>query len=210
MLTTILRYAVPVSFIFSFCLLTIQTLRTSRFGKPRLYSEGAGDPKKGVIYSFGKGMMPWEKESARKHLPTYIAGMVYHAGIFSALGWCFSLVFRISLPDFVVFVLQVCMAVGFILGLGLLIKRIVNLPVHAISFPDDYVSNIVVDFFLLTGLLASRWNEAVPAFFVVSIITFLYMPMGKIRHCFFFFYSRFLFGRYFGRRGVFPHTPTGR
>jgi len=37
-------------------------------------------------------------------------------------------------------------------------------------------------------------------------VMFLYIPVGKIRHCFFFFYSRILFGLFYGRRGVLPQN----
>jgi hypothetical protein len=206
---TILRYAVSAAFILSLLLLTWQSIRTARFGKRPLFSRAAGQAGKGVIYAFGQGMMPWEKESARRHLPTYAAGMVYHGGIFSAIGWCFSRVFQLPLPGFVVGALQILMALGVLVGIGLLFKRLLKLPLRSISFPDDYLSNILVDVFLLSALLSTLSDRILPVFFVLAVITFLYMPLGKIRHCFFFFYSRILFGCYFGRRGVFPHQETG-
>jgi hypothetical protein len=33
----------------------------------------------------------------------------------------------------------------------------------------------------------------------------VYIPLGKIRHCLYFFFSRTFFGKFFGRRAVFPH-----
>lgn len=204
----LLRYAVLIMFIFGLTALAIQVFRGRRFGKRILHSEGTGDPLKGISYAMGKGMMPWEKESASRHLLTYVAGMLYHAGIFAAIAWSLSLALGISLPVIPVYILAGFILSGFLFGLGLLIKRILKLPMRSISCPDDYLSNILVDAFLLSACLSTLWSGLIPLFLIMSILTFFYMPMGKIRHCFYFFYSRILFGSYFGRRGVLPHKTT--
>ena len=82
---SILGYGVFASFILSLILLTAQVLRARSFGRRLLYSLPEGDPRKGVSYALGRGMMPWEKESAAKHLPTYLGGVLYHAGVFAAV-----------------------------------------------------------------------------------------------------------------------------
>ena len=200
----ILRYSVVAAFFFSLVLLTFQVLQTFSFGRRKLHSQAGGKPWQGVAYSFGRGMMPWEKESAAKHLPTYLAGMVYHAGIFAAILSVFLLAAGIRPPGPAVAVFRILLAAGFLSGAGLLLKRAVNPKMRHISCPDDFVSNLLVDGFVFLGLLSSWLAAAEPVFFTVAILTFLYMPLGKIRHCFFFFYSRLLFGSYFGRRGVLP------
>jgi hypothetical protein len=200
----ILRYGVLISFFISIVLLTVQVLQTFSFGRRRPHSQPEGNRWRGVAYAFGRGMLPWEKESAARHLPTYIAGMLYHGGIFAAVLAVLSVAAAIHISEVILLFLQVLMAVGILAGTGLLLKRAVKSPMRHISCPDDYAANVLVDIFILTGLLASRLDAAVPAFLVIAILTFLYMPLGKIRHCFFFFYSRFLFGSYFGRRGVLP------
>ena len=53
----------------------------------------------------------------------------------------------------------------------------------------------------------SGWQKgdgAEKAFVGVSIALAVYVPLGKIRHCLFFFPTRYFFGSYFGRRGVLP------
>jgi hypothetical protein len=37
-----------------------------------------------------------------------------------------------------------------------------------------------------------------------AIVLLLYVPLGKIRHCLFFFATRYHTGIYFGRRGTLP------
>lgn len=209
-LMTVLRFGVFISFGLSLILLTIQVLHTQSFGRKRLLSRPSGNPRKGITYAFGQGMLPWEKESAAKHLPTYIAGMLYHAGIFATILTVLALATQVKLPRVTIPFLQVMMAAGFVAGTGLLLKRAVKPQMRYISCPDDFGANIIVDIFLLAGLLASWRAAALPIFFIIAIMIFLYMPVGKIRHCFFFFYSRLLFGSYFGRRGVLPRRRPAR
>lgn len=45
-----------------------------------------GSPKRGVLYAFTFGMMPWAKESTRRHMLAYLRGVGFHAGIFAGLG----------------------------------------------------------------------------------------------------------------------------
>ena len=207
-LMTVLKFGVFISFGLSLILLTAQVLHALSFGRRRLLSRPAGNPGKGIIYAFGQGMLPWEKESAARHLPTYVAGILYHAGIFAAILTVLAPAAGVKSPPAAIPFLQVMMAAGFLAGAGLLFKRAVKPQMRYISCPDDFVANILVDIFLLAGLMAS-WHAAILlAFYIVATVTFLYLPLGKIRHCFFFFYSRLLFGSYFGRRGVLP--PGGR
>ncbi len=200
----ILRYAVAVSAFVSLSALTYLVFRTLTFGRKPLLSRPQGNPYAGIAYALGRGMMPWEKESASQHLPTYMAGIGYHFGIFAAIFYALILAVFGRLSGHALVVLRAAMAAGFALGAGLLLKRALKPPMRFLSCADDYASNVLVDLFLLLGVLATFFKVLLPAFLVWSILVFLYMPLGKIRHCFFFFYSRILFGSYFGRRGVLP------
>jgi len=78
---------------------------------------------------------------------------------------------------------------------------------RGISCPDDFAANVLVDL-LLAAAIASLWIPGADAVLLATAaLLFLYIPLGKIRHCFFFFYSRILFGIFFGRRGVLPPRP---
>ncbi|MBN2410009.1 MAG: hypothetical protein JXE07_09750 [Candidatus Aminicenantes bacterium] len=210
MIMTVLRAGVLIALIISLVSLTIQVLQTFSFGRRRLYSNAEGSRSSGVAYALGRGMMPWEKESAARHLPTYVAGMIYHAGIFAAIVFALLLAAGVRPPDLMVVILRILLAAGFLAGAGLLLKRIVHPKMRFISCPDDYVSNFLADAFVFCGLLSSWSSGSSPLFLIVAILTFIYMPLGKIRHCFFFFYSRILFGSYFGRRGVLPRRSPVR
>ncbi len=155
-------------------------------------------------------MMPWEKESAKKHFLTYIAGVLYHCGLFAALFYIFSLMVPFALSPDLISILRVLIAVGIFCGLGLLVKRIYLKYMKTLSCLDDYVANILVDLVLILAFVVTFEKNMRSILFLATIILFLYIPLGKIRHCLFFFYTRVLFGIFFGRRGVFPHKSISK
>jgi len=197
-----LRYGVIFSFFISLLSLAILIWRTFSFGRRPVHAASAGEARRGVAYALGRGMMPWEKESAQKHLPTYVAGVFYHSGVFSGMLYLLSLVVPFGLATFLLQILRILMVVGILCGVGLLIKRLTLGYMRAISCADDYVSNALVNSFLVLVLLDSFLSGFRSILFLITIILFLSIPLGKIRHCFFFFYSRILFGQFYGRRGV--------
>jgi len=201
---SLLRFGVIFSFLFSIISLSILVLKTFSLGKKPLYAEPRGDAKKGVLYAFGRGMLPWEKESSSKHLPTYISGMLYHTGIFAALFYLISLIFSLELSRLFISILRLLVFLGFLGGFTLLFKRIFLPTMRKISCPDDFAANTIVDLFLILAFVHTYLVRATPLFFLLAIVLFLYIPVGKIRHCVFFFYARILFGLFYGRRGVLP------
>ena len=101
-------------------------------------------------------------------------------------------------------VLRVGLAAGFASGLGLLVKRAALPLARALSRFGDYAANFLVDIFVALALAAALDPRPTIPFMALSVILFLYIPLGKIRHCLFFFRSRIKFGRLLGRRGVLP------
>lgn len=203
---SLLRYGVILSFFFSVAALSVLILNTFSYGKKALYARPRGDQKKGIFYALGRGLMPWEKESTRKHLPTYAIGISYHLGIFSAFFYLFSLIVPFRLSVVVIFLLRIFIFLGLFCGFALFIKRILQTPLRKISCPDDFTSNLLVDIFLVLAFAHTIISSLQSFFYLTAILLFIYIPLGKIRHCLFFFYIRILFGLFFGRRGVFPRN----
>ena len=200
----ILRIGVLCASLFSLGFLIGLLHRVRSFKDPGLKAEPRGLERRGIRYAFGRGMLPWEKESASQHLLTYVGGFIYHFGIFAGLLWLYSQVFAFSWGHFPLLVIRVLLAAGLVFGLGLFIKRSALPMMRGISCADDYVANLLVDGFLLSALLSTFSDPLLRLLYAVSIMMLVYLPLGKIRHCLFFFYSRILFGRFFGRRAVFP------
>jgi len=207
-MVTWLKYGVILSVFFSFFLLIYLITKTFSFGTKELNSQPSGNRKKGVMFAFGRGMMPWEKESAKKHLLTYGAGIIYHSGIFSAFLLLLLDLFSVKAPSLLNSLFIVFMTSALVCGIGLLLKRSLFKSMRSISSPDDFISNILVNSFLLISVIHFFVIPIKIPLYSAGIILFMYIPIGKIRHCFFFFYSRILFGSFFGRRGVYPLPRT--
>ena len=198
------RWGVILSGLFSAAALAYLILKARSLGRKPFFSTPQGRPGQGIAYALGKGMMPWEKESARLHLLAYLAGILYHLGIFSGFAILFLKVFSLHLPPLGQNILRLGLGLGLLSGVGLLFKRTLMANIRRLSRPDDFGANVFVDIFLAAALAASLNARAVTFLMGYSIFLFLYIPAGKIRHCVFFFYSRVLFGWFFGRRGVLP------
>lgn len=174
--------------------------KAKSFGTRTLFSKPAGEVMAGVRYAFTKGMAPQAKESVRMNPLSYLAGMLYHTGIFAAF---VLLVARIAgLSTFKS--LGIVAMAGALGGVALLIKRLVKAHLRGISCPDDYVSNVLATAFPLLAGAACFIPNLASLWLVETMVLLIYAPLGKIRHCLFFFSTRYFFGAFFGHRGVFP------
>ncbi len=180
-------------------------VRTFGFGRPRYFSQARGRVRGGVIYAFGRGMI--EKESVALHRPTFFGGVVYHGAVFAGLAYLAWVVFRIPAAPPLWFFRPIFL-LGVLIGLALLAKRIISPYLRKLSCPDDFFANALVDVFLAVSLLHTFFPALEPWLFSLSVFLFLYIPLGKIRHCFFFFYTRLIFAVHFGRRGSLPGSSS--
>ncbi len=178
--------------------------KTKGFGKRTLFSKPAGSPRKGALYAFTRGMAPWAKESVMLNLPSYVAGMAFHAGVFSAFGLMCLALLGFELPFFLLVIAQVFTLLGAIGGLSLFVKRIVKAELRGLSCPDDFVSNLLSTAFALLAFLWTLVPSMESLWLAEGALLLIYAPIGKIRHCLFFFTTRYHLGAFFGRRGTFP------
>ncbi len=183
--------------------LVLMVFRTYSFGRREYLSAPRGYGGKGLIYAFGRGML--DKESVSRHRPTMAGGALYHMAIFAGLAYVLwtALPLRISPP---LWAFRPLLLVGAVVGLSLFVKRTAKPHLRRLSCPDDFFANLFVDAFLLLALLHTFFPALEPVLLGFSVLLFIYIPLGKIRHCFFFFYTRIVFGLHFGRRGALPGT----
>lgn len=199
-----IKEGVLVAFLFALVFFIYLLFQTVSFKSRIYYALSRGDEKKGALYALGPGLLPWAKESASRHLGVYLIGIAYHTGIGAGFVFLAASLFDLNISPLGRLLLAIFTAVGFISGLGLFFRRLSQKSLRFISCPDDYLANLLVDLFLglafscLLGWISTVW------FFLGAIVLFFYLPLGKIRHCIFFFISRVFFGRFFGRRGVLP------
>jgi len=178
---------------------------TKRRALPADKSPIKGNISHGITYAFTQGMMPWAKESTRIHMIAYLRGIGFHAGIFTAIGAVIISPFWKYLPPLLSLFLFWILSLGALLGVAGGILRITEQNLRGLSLPDDHFAVWLTTLFMaVTGLAVINPAFIIPMY-IISAITFVYIPLWKIRHCLYFFFSRIFFGKSFGRRAVFPH-----
>lgn len=163
-----------------------------------------GSAWRGVLYAFTLGMAPWEKESTRIHWVAYLRGIFFHLGIFAAF---FVLLILLWLqwshwPAWLAWPLIGFTGLGAIFGFAGLPMRWLEPNSRSLSLPDDYASVALTSLFIALSTLVIFFTGLLPVYFLVAMVLGIYIPYSKIRHCVYFFYSKFFFGLGFGRRGV--------
>ncbi len=164
-----------------------------------------GSLPKGIQYAFTTGMMPWAKESTRIHMIAYLRGIGFHVGIFTAIGAVILSPFWGYLPPLLSLLLFWVLILGALLGAAGGVMRIAEHNLRGLSLPDDHFAVWLTTLFIAVAGLAVLNEAFMIPMYIVSAIVFVYVPLGKIRHCLYFFFSRLFFGKFFGRRAVFPH-----
>jgi hypothetical protein len=147
-------------------------------------------------------MAPWEKESTRKHWIVYLRGIFFHVGVFAAYVVVFLAPYLDRFVAPVTWALMALTAAGAVFGFAGIYLRLAGENERVLSLPDDYFAVFLTSLFALLACGALFSPVVLPAFYVVTGLLSAYVPFGKIRHCAYFFYSKFIFGKGFGHRGV--------
>jgi hypothetical protein len=205
-LLLLFQFLAVAAAIFCLAAFSVRLRNFARLALPGDRSTPRGSVKAGVVYALTLGMMPWAKESTRRHALAYMRGVGFHLTVFISLG-----VFLISpwlghVPTVLRIALAAVTGIGTVLAFLGFLSRFIEKSLKALSTPDDYFAILLVSLFLAACALALANLALLPLFYLVSALLLVYMPLGKIRHCIYFAFSRLFFGRFFGRRGVYPHN----
>jgi hypothetical protein len=173
------------------------------------FSRPRGSVVRGVLYAFTLGMAPWEKESTRIHWIAYLRGIFFHLGIFTAFAVLLASPWLEIIPGLLLKIAMALTGIGALFGFAGIFMRLSGPNERLLSLPDDYASIILTSLFTALAWLVMFWKPALPIFYVVVGILGIYIPFSKIRHCAYFFYSKFFFGANFGHRGVIGQ-PNGK
>lgn len=193
-------------------------LLSSRFtgllkrGAPKDLSEKSGNVGKAVLYSYTAAMSPANKESAYLHLPTFTAGLFFHAGTFLSillfLWFILNSFLSIEIPPLLSQILSAVLFITAASGLSIFIKRAVKKELREMSGFDDYFSNgitTLVQFFTALYLL---FPGAAAMYYIATALFFLWLPSGKTKHLLYFFLARYHLGFFYGWRGTWPPKPA--
>ncbi|MBN1351917.1 hypothetical protein JXJ21_21115 [candidate division KSB1 bacterium] len=174
-----------------------------------LFAGNVADPAKsrsgigaGIFYAFTAAMSPYKKESARLHLPSYIAGIMFHLGTFLGFFWLSLHFFNIQPASWLKGSSLAVLIISSGCGAAIFAKRLIKPELRSLSHADDYFSNLIVTLFQILSALAIGYPEILPVLFILASFLFLYIPLGKLRHAVYFFTSRIHLGAFYGKRGV--------
>ncbi len=161
-----------------------------------------GSPLAGIAYAFTLGMAPWSKESARMHWVTYLRGVAFHIGIFSALISLLASPWLDAFPYIVRVLFAVITGFGAVMGLIGALSRRMEHNLDAISTKDDHAAVWLVSLFVGMTCAALLNSALLPGMWFVAAAMLFYAPISKIRHCIFFYFGRLFYGTHVGRRGM--------
>lgn len=199
-----LRLGVLVAAAWALLALGAQYLRSRAYGRREWFAPAAGSAARGVAYAFGPGLSPAAKESARENLPVYFTGVTYHLGVFASLAALALALAGVTPAGVALAGLRVLSLLGALAGAVLLVRRVRERHLRALSLPDDFVANGLTTLFVALTCVRTLAPAAAAAQMIAAMLLLLYLPLGKIRHCVFFFSTRWHSGVHFGRRGVLP------
>ena len=209
-----MQYLAIAATLYCIVSLLVHFVKIVRLGAPKDKSEPSGSVKEGVLYANTRAMMPDQKESAYLHIPSYAVGMLFHIGLFCSL-----LFFVLSFFPFFNnwigsgcnwhLILAIPPAIGTVCGLILFFRRLFSKDLKVLSMPDDFISTGLVTFFLLMTTLylclSTCCGSVTILYYISSILLFLYLPLGKLRHVVYYFAARYHLGFFYGWRNVWPN-----
>ncbi|MBI3913398.1 MAG: hypothetical protein HY327_04330 [Chloroflexi bacterium] len=190
-----------------------QAMQRLPFGKDRSIPKDSA--WKGIMYAFTLGMMPWAKESTRIHMLAYLRGIGFHIGIFAGLAALIASPWFENIPFAIRALFAVLTGSGALMGAAGGVMRVAEKNLRGISTRDDHAAVWLVSLWLGAMAFALIAPAFLPAMYVVSAAMLVYAPLGKIRHCIYFYFARLFYGLHIGRRGVasglIEHSiPSGR
>ena len=181
-------------------------------GKER--TPARGDHGAGVTHAFATIAKPWDLPSTRKHWWRYIEFALFHVAVAVAILATFLIPYAPSVisSPFATFLLQAIFAIGALVGLSRLVRRMASPEMRKLSSPDDYFSLVMLTIWMISAYLAAPMTSepAIVVFFLLTTFFLLYVPFSKISHYIYWPFIRYYVGKHFGHRGVYPPKAVPR
>jgi nitrate reductase gamma subunit len=188
------------------------------WGKDRVPDRGS--KVGGVAKSYAKAILiwpfiPWVKNTFNRNPLIYIAGGLFHLGLFVVvfLGAAHMLVWKSLLgfgwPTLPLPIVDWLAAVAIIAMVILFVNRLINPVLRLISGPAEWLNLLVVFLPMVTGYMMTHHlffqYEALYSLHMLAVdVMLIWIPLSRISHFMFYFFSRTIHGAQFGKRAVSP------
>jgi nitrate reductase gamma subunit len=173
-----------------------------------------GVHRKAITHAYATLAMPWELPSTRKHWFRWLEFALFHLAVAVAIAMTFLIPYaqRLISSSAVTHSLQATFALGGLIGLSRLARRLARPEMRVISSPDDIFSLVMLALWMAAGTLAApmRSEPAIVVFFLLTIFFLIYVPFSKISHYIYWPFIRFYIGKHLGHRGVYPPKAVRR
>ena len=174
----------------------------------------------GAVKSFLKGILiwpfiPWVKNTYSRNPIIYWAGGLFHLGLFVTifLGAAHELVWKSLLgfgwPTLPTPIVDWLAAGAIVAMIALFVNRLVNPVLKLISGPAEWANLLLVFLPMTTGYMLTHhlWlaYEEMFSLHMLSVdVLLIWIPLSRISHFMFYFFSKAIHGADFGKRGVTP------
>ncbi len=195
-------------------------VRVISLGWSRERARSHGSRLGGVVLAYLKGLLilplvPWMRWTFRPNALTYVGGGLFHLALYAVIffGTPHMLVWR-SLLGFGWWTLpspwvDALAAIGVIALLVLLLNRLTNPALRLLSTTPVWVNWAAVFLPFVSGWLLThhfilRYEAMFSLHMLFVDLLLVWIPLGRISHFVFYFFSRTAQGLQAGRRGVTP------
>ena len=182
--------------------------------------QAKGSKAGGVAVSFAKGLLiwpfvPWVKNTFSRNPIMYLAGGLFHLGLFVVifLGTAHMLAWKSLIgfgwPTLPLPIVDWLAAGAIVAMIALLINRFVNPVLKLLSGPAEWLYWLVVFAPMVTGYLMTHhlWfaYETLFSLHMLAVdVLLIWIPLSRISHFMFYFFSKAIHGADFGKRAVAP------
>jgi len=179
-----------------------------------------GSAAQGIVKSYLKGFLvlpfwPWVKNTFERNPVTYLAGALFHLGLFTVLllGTAHMLVWKSLIgfgwPTLPMPIVDWLAAGAIVAMMALLINRVVNPVMRLITGPAEWINWLVVFVPMVTGYIMTHhlfltYDRAFTLHMLSVDILLIWIPLSRISHFMFYLFSRTIHGSQFGKRSVSP------
>ncbi len=200
--------------------MTYRVARVVALGWPRDRVPSKGSKLGGAVKSYAKGLgvlpfIPWVKNTFQRNPVMWVAGGLFHLGLFAVLifGTPHMLVwkslFGYGWPTLPLPITDWLAAVAIIAMVALVVNRLIHPVLKLISRGSDFISWWLVFLPMVTGYMMThhmffRYEVLYSLHMLAVDVLLIWIPLSRIPHFVFYFFSRTIHGAQFGKRAVTP------